>query len=210
MAVIDNGLGPGQTVVNDTFTHVNSLKQWNIYSPLWAPVRTDSTRGLLLEDADPYDFAKAERVFPVTKHMQVEFSLTPCQSDHGQLQIELQDERNMPAVRLSFEPDGSLIAKAGARIKKIMDYRSGQAYDMRITLNADTRMYTVNINGEDKLTQLFFAPVESFGHIVFRTGEARHFPTADTAPEADRDLPNAGERVPEAKFAIRYLKTQRL
>jgi hypothetical protein len=170
----------------------------------------ESSGGLLLEDTDPYDFAKAERVFPVAKHMRVEFSLTAGQSDHGQLQIELQDERNTPAVRLSFEPDGTLIAKAGARSKKLLDYKAASAYDFRITLNTDTRMYTVNINGKDVLTQLFFAPVESFGHIVFRTGEARHFPTADTAPEADRDLPNAGDRVPEAKFAIRYLKTQRL
>jgi hypothetical protein len=198
------------TDVNDTFTGENSLKQWNIYSPLWSPVRVDSSRGLVLKDADPYDFAKAERVFPVAKHMQVDFSLTPGQSDHGQLQIELQDERNTPAVRLSFEPDGSLVAKAGARSKKLLDYKAASIYDLRITLNTDTRMYTVNINGKDVLTQLFFAPVETFGHIVFRTGEARHFPTADTAPEADKDLPNAGDRVPEAIFAIRYLKTQRL
>jgi len=201
------------TDVNDAFSHMvngQELRQWNIYSPLWSPVRVDSSRGLLLKDADPYDFAKAERVFPVAKHMQVEFSLTAGQSDHGQLQIELQDERNTPAVRLSLEPDGTCNVKAGARSKKLLDYKAASVYDFRITLNTDTRMYTVNINGEDKLTQLFFAPVESFGHIVFRTGEARHFPTADTAPEAEKDLPRAGEKVPEAWFVIAYLKTKRL
>jgi hypothetical protein len=71
-------------------------------------------------------------------------------------------------------------------------------------------MYTVNVNGKDVLTQLFFAPVESFGHIVFRTGEARHFPTADAPAEADVDLPHGGERVKEAKYIISYFKTKRL
>lgn len=199
--------------VNDMFYQHPSgqeLQQWNIYSPRWSPVTADSTQGLILKDADPYDFAKAARVFPVAKEMQTEFSLTPGQADHGQLQIEFQDERNTPAVRLSFEPDSTFIAKAGARIKKIMTYKAGETYRIRVALNTNTRMYTVNINGKDMLTQLFFAPVESFGHIVFRTGEARHFPTADSGPEADKDLPHAGDKVPEAWFAIHYLKTKKL
>ena len=191
--------------VNDDFAS-SDLKAWNIYSPRWAPVSlTDHT--LILKDSDPYDFAMAERVFPAAKKMQVEFSISAGQNDHGQLQIEMQDERNTPAIRLSFEPDGGLIAKAGARTKKILSYESNTPYVIRITANTDARMYTVNINGKDVLTQLFFAPVESFGHIVFRTGEARHFPTADSPAEADTDQPKAGDPVPTASYSIRYLKT---
>jgi hypothetical protein len=184
-------------------------KNWNIYSPLWAPVSL-SADGILLKDSDPYDFAKAERVFPMAKHMEVAFSVTPRQADHGELQIEMQDERNMAAVRLWFAADGSFDAKAGARVKKILSYKAGETYDVRVTLNTDARMYTVNVNGKDVLTQLFFQPVESFGHIVFRTGEARHFPTADAPPEADSDLPHGGEKVAGAEFTIHYLKTKRL
>ena len=195
--------------VDEALSSAGAWSRWNIYSPLWAPVSM-GTDGLVLRDSDPYDFAKAERVFPVSKHMQIEFSLTPGQSDHGELQIEMQDERNMPAVRLRFQPDGSFDAKAGARVKKMMSYKAGETYKISVTLNVDTRMYTVNVNGKDVLTQLFFAPVESFGHIVFRTGEARHFPTADAPAEADVDLPHAGERVKEAVYTIHYLKTKRL
>ena len=65
----------------------------------------------------------------------------------------------------------------------------------------------IYINGKDVVTQLFFAPVESFGHIVFRTGETRHFPTADSPAEADTDQPKAGDPVPTATYAIQYLKT---
>ena len=191
--------------VNDDFVS-SDLKFWNIYSPRWAPVNLVD-HALTLKDSDPYDFAMAERVFPVAKKMQVEFSISAGQKDHGQLQIELQDERNTTAIRLSFEPDGSLIAKAGARTKKILSYEPGATYVIRITANTDARMYTVNINGKDVVTQLFFAPVESFGHIVFRTGETRHFPTADSPAEADTDQPKAGDPVPTATYAIQYLKT---
>ena len=190
------------------------LDQWNIYSPLWAnaniSTNADGSRVLKLKDADPYDHAMAERVFPVAKKMQAEFSITPGQADHGQLQIEFQDERNTAAIRLSFEPDSSLIAKAGARVKKIMNYEAQRTYAIKVSLNTDTRMYTVNVNGMDVLTQLFFAPVESFGHIVFRTGETRRYPTADSPAEADADLPHAGEKVPEAWFVIHHLKTKQL
>jgi hypothetical protein len=102
-----------------------------------------------------------------------------------------------------------MIAKAGARIKKIMSYAPGMNYTIRIKVDADTRMYTVNIDGKDVLTQLFFQPVESFGHIVFRTGETRHFPTADSPAEADTDQPKAGDPIPAAIYTIHYLKTTR-
>jgi len=203
--------------VNDDFDQLPAasvLAAWNIYSPLWAQVGVEPWKGgrrsLVLKDSDPYDFAEAERVFPVARKMQVEFTVTAGQADHGQLQIEFQDERNAPAVRMSFEPDGSFIAKAGARTKKMISYEAGVTYAIKVLLNTDTRMYTVNINGKDVLTQLFFAPVESFGHIVFRTGEARHFPTADSPAEADSDVPHAGDAAPAASFAIGYLKTNKL
>jgi len=195
--------------VNDVFTqqpNEKALDRWNTFSPLWAAV-SSTGKGLQLKDADPYDYAMAERVFPVAKKMTAEFAVTPGQNDHGQLQIEFQDERNAPAVRLSFEPDGTFIAKAGARVKKMLSYQSGRSYTIKVSLNTDTRMYTVNVDGKDVVTQLFFAPVESFGHIVFRTGEPRHFPTPDSPAEADTDQPKAGERVPEAAWTISYLKT---
>ncbi|HXD78485.1 MAG TPA: hypothetical protein VN616_11795, partial [Puia sp.] len=197
--------------VNDVFSRMEAdtaLKYWNIYSPLWAPVTAEGG-SLVLKDSDPYDFAEATRVFPAARRMRAAFALTPGQADRGELEIEFQDRQNMPAVRLSFGPDGTFVAKAGARTKKMMTYRAGQTYVIDVTLDTDKRMYTVSIDGRNVLTQLFFAPVASLAHIVFRTGPARHFPTPDSPPEADEDQPHAGDRVPAATFAIHYLKTVR-
>ena len=202
--------------VDDVFDRLpagKELQYWNVYSPLWAPVRIDrdkhGVRCLVLKDEDPYDFAKAERVFPVARSMQVEFAVTPAQADHGQLQIELQSEQNLPAMRLIFEPDGNFIAKAGARVKNVLKYSAGQTYVVRISLDMDTRMYTVNVNGKELFTQLFFAPVPAFGHIVFRTGEARRYPGADSPAEAWWDVKGAGDKVAAAEFFISYLKTSK-
>ncbi|MBS1660466.1 MAG: six-hairpin glycosidase [Bacteroidetes bacterium] len=202
--------------VNDVFDSLavgKELSLWNIYSPLWAPVSvgggSDGKRCLILKDEDPYDFAMAERAFPVSRRMQAEFSITPGQNDHGQLQIEFQDAQNIPAMRMSFEPNGELIAKAGARTKSLLKYTAGTRYVVRVLLDMDTRMYTVNINRKNVLTQLFFAPVLSFGHVVFRTGEARHYPTAESPAEETEDKPHAGDKSPAATFEIHYLKTSR-
>ena len=47
------------------------LDSWNYNSGLWAPVRinkmTDGKKALLLEDWDPFDYARAERVVPELK-----------------------------------------------------------------------------------------------------------------------------------------------
>jgi hypothetical protein len=60
--------------VNDNFNAINAdtlLNQWNIFSPLLAPVSLDLNKDqnsyLTLKDEDPFDFAKAERIFPSAK-----------------------------------------------------------------------------------------------------------------------------------------------
>ncbi len=44
------------------------LEMWNIYSPLWAPVKVEDGT-LVLKDKDPFDYAKAERIFPASKKL---------------------------------------------------------------------------------------------------------------------------------------------
>ena len=61
--------------VHDTFDDTadrRSVHDWNIYSRKWAPVRvvdfpSATNKSLELQDKDPYDYARAVRVFPETK-----------------------------------------------------------------------------------------------------------------------------------------------
>src|SRR5690606_22588137 len=114
-----------------------------------------------------------------------------------------------PAIRLIFDADSVLHAKAGAKFKNLLRYEAGKTYNIRITFNTENRFYTVNVNGKDVLTQLTFAPVHGLERMVFRTGMPRHFPNADTPAAQTYDLPQAGEPDEEAVFYIGSLKTSK-
>jgi len=201
--------------VNDVFPDmkaVDALKNWNIYSPRWAPVSVSPTANgeqqLVMEDKDPFDYGKAERLFPAASKLTVAFTVKAAQNNHGCLQVELQDGKGTPGVRLVFDADSVFKAKAGARFKNFMKYAPDTVYNIRLTINTTNRFYTINVNGKDVLTSLMFAPVDKLERIVFRTGEPRHFPDADTPADQEYDLKRAGEQEPRtAKFYIRSLKT---
>jgi hypothetical protein len=195
---------------DDQFNKVvaeKALDNWNIYSPLWAPVKVEAG-ALVLRDKDPFDYARAERLFPATTKVIASFTVTPKQNDFGLLEVELQDARGMATVRLTFDTAGTLSAKAGARYKNFMKYKAGEKYSVKVKLDAYTRFYTVSINGKDVLTSLAFQPVAEVSRIVFRTGDLRHFPNIDTPADQTYDLKNAGESTREAVYKIDYLKTE--
>ncbi|MEO6733737.1 MAG: six-hairpin glycosidase [Ferruginibacter sp.] len=200
--------------VNDEFAKMKNaeeLANWNIYSPMWCPVAIErSANGskiLSLKDSDPFDFAKAERLFPKSKNITVAFSITPFQQNHGLLEIEMLDAKGTPCLRLSFDSTGTIITKAGYRNKSIGTYKAGEQYNFIIELNTATRFYTITINGKNTGNNLCFAPVESVERISFRTGSIRRFPDADTPTDQLYDLSDAGSKSKEAAYHIRYLKT---
>ncbi len=200
--------------VNDVFDQMpegHELDEWNMNSPLWAPVKIgkteDGKKCLQLSDWDRYDFARAERIFPASHKLAVEFSVIPAQNDHGILHIELQDAKGSGAVRIVFDSLGICKVKDGYRYSRIMNYNPSELYHFNVSFDTKTRSYTVNINGKDVKTAMFYAPVESLERIVYRTGEIRRFPDADSPPEQSYDLPNAGEPVQPAIFNITYVKT---
>lgn len=201
------------TDVNDVFAGMQDgeeLKSWNIYSPLWCKVeieKNDKTKYLVLKDSDPFDYAKAERVFPNSKKVVVEFSVTPQQNDYGNLEIELVDAKGTPCLRLAFDSSGTLTTKAGYRNKSLAKYKAGEKLTIKIVLNTATRFYTCTINNGKASNNLCFAPVEGVERIVFKTGHTRRFPDADTPTDQMYDLPDADSKDKEAVYFINYLKT---
>jgi len=200
--------------VNDVFNQMpagQELKYWNIFSPLWASVKIekapDGTKALTLRDKDKYDYAKAERVIPAAKKVAIEFSIIPAQSDKGSLQIEFVDAKGSPASRLIFDAEGMLSAKVGYRNSGIMKYEAGKQYDIRLELNRDKRIYNVFVNGQAKGAKLQFAPVAAFERVVFRTGDVRRFPDAETPTDQHFDLKDPGTPVAESVYYIKSLKT---
>jgi len=85
---------------------------WNLYSPKWAPVSVveqGGKRGLQLRDADPYDYARAVRVFPESAKIRAELELTPAQAN-ARLEIELCDAASHRPIRVMLTETGLLQA----------------------------------------------------------------------------------------------------
>jgi hypothetical protein len=182
------------------------LAYWNLYSPLWAPVRIEKApngdKALALHDKDPFDYAKAERVIPASKKVVIKFTVLPQQAGHGLLHVEFFDAKGQAAVRLILDKDSLLKTKAGYRDSKVDNYESGKPLAIELNLDVTTRSYTMVVNGKETGTKIFFAPVASINRVAFRTGEVRRFPDADTPTDQDFDLKNPGEPEKEAIYYI--------
>lgn len=195
--------------VNDDFAKAATINNWNLYSPLWCRTVLLDTK-LSLADSDPFDYAKAERIFPAAKKVLVDFSITAQQNNTGILEIELTDARGIACLRLMLDSTGTILTKQGYRNKSLGKYNAGETLSFKIELNTTTRFYTVTINGGKPNNNLCFAPVTSVERIVFRTGSVRRFPNADTPTDQDYDLSNANAKDKEAVYQIHYLKTKAL
>lgn len=193
--------------VNDDFSNAATINNWNLYSPVWCGTEVLDNK-LQLKDSDLFDYAKAERLFPVSKNITVEFAVTPQQNTYGNLEIELVDAKGTACLRIMLDSTGAVLTKQGYRNKSLGKYKAGEILSFKIELNTATRFYTVSINNGKPNNNLCFAPVPSVERIIFRTGAVRRFPDADTPTDQPYDLPNADARDKEAVFQMHYLKTK--
>jgi hypothetical protein len=90
-----------------------------------------------------------------------------------------------------------------------MKYNAGEQYTVTVSLNTNARFYTVTVNGKESGNQIFFAPLESVQRLVFRTGDVRRFPDADTPTDQMYDLPNPGAQAKPAAWLIKSVTTKK-
>ena len=198
---------------DDRFASSNAsllFNQWNIFSPLWCRVGIDrigDSTALVLRDADPFDHAKAERVFPSSGRLRMELSLTADQTDHGVLEIELTDVRGMPTLRIMLDSTGKILTKQGYRNKAVGSYVRGGKLSIDLRLDAASRFYTISVDGGKPANNLCFQPVAEVSRVLLRTGAVRRFPDADTPTDQDYDLPGAENKYKEARYLIHSLRT---
>lgn len=202
--------------VNDYFEildKVHALDAWNIYAPLLCNSSIENINNknaLVISDADPFDYAKVERVFPASSNKEISFSITAGQQDFGNLEIELVNSKGLPCVRILLDSTGAITTKQGYRLKSLGKYTSGARMDITLTCNTKTRMFTVSINGGKPSTNLLFAPVSEVERLVFRTGSTRRFPDADTPTDQAYDLQQPNLIGKKAVFLIHNVTTKSL
>ena len=213
--------------VHDDFnaTPVGTLPAgWNIYSPLWAPVRivdvTDvaavvrplasrvttaatsesaPNHALELRDEDPYDYARAVRIFPATHGVKVSFKLLARQTN-ARFEIELLDGAGLRPVRLALGEDGHLWACHEGQWLDAGPYTAGQwhQFELEIPRDPNADRCTINVDGKSPLPRpaFFTDPVATVERLSFRTGAYRD------RGFGGHDLPGADQKAPLASFLI--------
>ena len=189
------------------FANLSQLTDWNLYSPLLAPIALDG-QWLTLSDQDPYDYAKAERVIPNTRELQVEFDLRFDQAGHGELDIEFVDDEGTVCSRLVADSTGTIRVKGGARYGTLLKcYEPATVYHVKAILSCGLHRATYTVTAPDgssvgKCTRQFDTPVESISRLVFRTGPLFREPDTGTPADQDFDQPLADATSALASFSL--------
>lgn len=180
-------------------------RKWNIHRPLWAPtsvVDRGGERGhvLQLEDADPYDYASATRVFAPHRSVRITFKLLAEQID-GRLEVDVLSGDGLRPVQIAFTEDGRVSARHEGMWKPAGTYEADRWTHVEIDVNpgGSTDRFQFRIDGEEVLyrTAYFTDYPETVERVTFRTGEYRRRPAS--GPD---DLPGADDQEPRKTFLI--------
>ncbi len=213
--------GVVQEPVDDHFDDAETemdLKQWNLYMPKWAPisiVKDSNDRWLELRDEEPYDYAMAERIFPVAKLVQLSFRINARDLPQGyMMEIEVQDAQGKRPMCLRLD-NAWLAADHRTITPTPVAIEPGRWYDIRLDMDCAAQKYEVYVDGKPAIKNIPFAEkVTSLQRLVFRTGPYRGMVPAEFVEEGvprstgldSEDLPGADEKAPLCRFWIDDVK----
>ncbi len=193
-------------------------KSWNVYQPAWTSVavveRDDlSGRMLRISDSEPYDYARAERLFREAGRVRIQFTLCPEQQDHGWFEMELLDSCGSLASRLALDHHGQVLAGTQTGWEIIGRYGAGQslAFQLHADMEGEQAELSLSIDGSVvREKNLLLHKVAGIGRLCFRTGPRRESPTIHTSTaEHMPDLPHAGLPTKEAVYLLSDIQIRR-
>lgn len=158
-----------------------AVRDWNVYSPLWAAVsvvKSPSENGNCLElrDEDRYDYAKAVRAFPATNNATVRFRLRAEQRRGGDLEIEILDARGNRPVRLVLDEQNKLVATDGDKKQTLQRLTAYRWHQIELSANRAAQTFDVAVDGKNILRGAKFAGQSGdLQRLSFRTGPFRDF-----------------------------------
>lgn len=184
------------------------VPDWNLYRPRWAGTSVVAfpsarNKSLQLSDSDPYDYAKAVRVFAESKTVHISLRLLARQTDKGRLEIEVLDHAGYRPIRVVLSERGRLQAANGDALVDAGGYRANAWHRIELAINVSEGRYDLSVDGKSVIRQAAFAePVVSVERLSFRTGEYRTTPTRETDRYGGLDLPDGDDPVTPAIYHI--------
>ena len=109
-----------QGEVSDDFQSMEvggAITSWNTYSPQWAPVDLiadrDGNHCIQLKDKDPYNYARALRVFEESNKSEITFRIKAQQVTEQPFEIDVVDRFGNRPVRITLNSNGKITASNG-------------------------------------------------------------------------------------------------
>ena len=209
--------------VRDDFSSMETggvVNNWNIYSPVWCPVKIvdfpdKGNKSLMLKDFDPYDYARATRVFGQSPRQQLTFELY-VESNPGDFYIDICNEKGKRLIKSVIDSRGAVHSINGpGKFESVKSISAGEWVTFTFDINSDDSRYDLYIDGDLYASGHEFSGEGSVERIIFRTGEYRldtkvgKFKSG-SALIPGYDEPGADEPVDEAVFYIRSFSTRNL
>ncbi len=201
---------------------VADLERWNLHLPAWAPIAPVAEPGaanrvLELRDEEPYDYAKAERIFPDARKVSVKFRVQVRAIAQGTaLDIEVQSQRGDRPMRLRLDAHWLGFDRAALRPEPVAA-TPGRWYAVELAFDCEKQTYAARVDGRLVHEALPFAEkTESVGLIVFRTGPFRGWVAPNIVDQGEdkpsgldtEDQPGADERTTASVYWIDDLETR--
>jgi len=159
----------------------SELSMWNLYIPTWAPISIAAdpidtgNKCLELRDEEPYNYAIAQRAFPESKKVTLEFRVFLSKVGHGILDVEVQDKHGYRPMKLRFDADWLAMDRMKVD-PDMLPISTGRWMDVRMILDCNRQSYALYVDGREVDDNIKFGEkVDSVERLVFRTGPWRGF-----------------------------------
>ena len=185
-----------------------SIIDWNTYSPLWAPVdlvKEGSNTCIRLKDKDPYDYARAIRVFEEAHQTEISFRINAQKITNEPFEIDVVDRYGSRPVRIGMDGQKNIFALDGSERKNVGKFSENSWTTIKVQVNAHPYGdYSVWIDGKLAATGFQLAEaVKSVERVSFRTGPYRDLPNRKTPNEdPEPPLPGADDPVTESVYLL--------
>jgi hypothetical protein len=126
---------------------------WNVYAPLWAPVNIKEEPGqqgnrcLVLQDGDPYDYARAKCLFAAAKEVSLNMRIKALQED-ARLEIEMVDGYNRRPFRMILDRNGKMYVQDGDYSRDLGSYYKEEWIELTLHCDRGKGSFTLSVNGK--------------------------------------------------------------
>lgn len=206
--------------IKDNFNEMETgekVNGWNIYSPLWCPVKIidgpdPSAKSLMLKDFDPYDYARATRVFELLERQRISFELF-IESNPQSFYIDVCNKKGNRLIKVSIDNKGVVYVNDIKKSIQNSELTKGKWHKVVIDFNSISADFNISINNDYYASRNKLAGEGNPERIDFRTGKYRLDRKITEYKSGDKlkpgwDEPNADVPVEEAIFYIRNFATE--